>query len=60
MFGMCIIIGSFISNKLISIITQVVIGSITYGIVLIILRDKFVSEIIYKVREKLKIRLKQS
>ena len=54
MFVTCLIIGCFINNNLISTITQVILGTVIYGICLIILKDEFVFEILNKVKNKIK------
>ena len=52
MYAVCLIIGIFKVNNLISVILQVLCGILTYGIVLIILKDEFVYEILDKLKEK--------
>lgn len=47
-------IGMLISNSIISIVTQVIFGAITYFVVLIILKDEFVMMGIDKIKAKLK------
>lgn len=49
----CIIIKYIIKDEMISIIIQVVIGIVTYGITLILLKDKFTLEIIDKYTKKI-------
>ncbi len=54
MFIICLIIGKFIKNNLISIIIQVVIGGITYGSCLLILKDNFIFEIFGRIKNKIR------
>ena len=54
MFGVCIILGFFIDNNFISTIAQVIVGVITYGICLLIMKDKFIFEVLRKVKNKIK------
>lgn len=53
MFTTCLFIGKFINNNLISVIVQVIVGIVVYGIMLMIFKDKFVVEIFNRVKEKL-------
>ena len=54
MFIICLVIGRFIDNNLISTVVQVIAGGITYGICLLILRDKFIFEVLNKIKNKIK------
>lgn len=54
MFIVCFVIGKFINNNLISTIVQVIAGGITYGICLLIMKDKFIFEVLSKVKNKIK------
>ena len=48
MFCICLFIGGFIKNNLVSIIVQVGVGMLTYVILLLVLKDKFIIEMINK------------
>ena len=52
MFIICVAIGFKISSDLILIIVQVIVGILTYGICLLILKDDFVFEILDKIKNK--------
>lgn len=52
MFIICIIIGKFINNSLISIVTQIIVGGITYIVFLLILKDNFITGILNKIKYK--------
>lgn len=52
MFVVCYFIGMFSRDNLISIIVQISIGGLTYGICLLILGDDFVFDIINKIKSK--------
>lgn len=52
MFMICIFIRTIISDNLLSILLQVILGGMTYGICLLILKDKFVYEMIKKIKGK--------
>ena len=54
MFIICLLIKKVIKNSLICIIVQVISGIIVYAMCLIILKDKFVLNIIDKVKSKIK------
>ena len=54
MFIICLLIKEVIKNSLICIIVQVISGIIVYVICLILLKDKFVLNIINKVKNKIK------
>lgn len=54
MFIICLVIGRFIDNNLISTVVQVTAGGITYGICLLIMKDKFIFEVLNKLKNKLK------
>lgn len=54
MFIICLTIRIFIKNNLLSTIIQVAVGSFTYGICLIILRDTFIVELLEKIKNKIK------
>lgn len=53
MFMICVMIEKMINNNLISVIVQVVVGGATYGICLLCMRDKFLFEILNKVKNKI-------
>lgn len=54
MFIVCLFIGKFINNNLISTIVQVIIGVITYGICLLILKDNFIIEMLDRIKNKIR------
>lgn len=54
MFIVCLCIGSFINNNLISTIVQVTIGGLTYGICLLILKDSFIFEVLDRMKNKIR------
>ncbi len=54
MFIICLFIGKYIKNNLVSIIMQVIIGGLTYGTFLIILKDDFIFEMINRIRNKIR------
>lgn len=58
MFIVCLIIGKIIKDNFLSIIVQCIVGGLTYGIVLILLKDSFVCEILNKLKSKIKGGLK--
>lgn len=55
MFAVCLIITKLINNNILSIVLQVILGTITYAIMLMLFRDKFSKEFIDKARNKLHI-----
>lgn len=52
MFIVCIFIGKIIKNNLYSIIIQVLFGVMIYAIMLLIIKDKFFYEIMFKIKNK--------
>ena len=52
MYVICFIIGTFITRNIISVVVQVAVGSIVYGSCLLIMRDKFVFEVIGRILHK--------
>lgn len=54
MFIVCLFIGRFINNNLISTIVQVTIGGLTYGICLLILKDNFIFEVLDRIKNKIR------
>ena len=54
MFIVCFIIGIIIKNPVASVITKIIVGGIIYGLMLIVLGDKYV----YEVRDIIKSKLK--
>lgn len=56
MFVICLIIRSIVRKPYFSMALQVIIGGIVYLTILIILEDKFVFEIIDRIRKKVKIK----
>lgn len=57
MFIICLTIGVFISNPLIAITVQIIIGIMIYFSMLLFLKDEFTFEIIDKILKKIKLRL---
>ena len=56
MFAMCMISGFIVSEGVWGIIVKMIVGGITYFLVLIILKDKYV----YEVRDIVKRQLKRT
>jgi len=54
MFIICLVVRKFINDNLVSTIVQVGTGASVYGIVLIILKDKFVLDFLDKIKSKIK------
>lgn len=54
MFGICNIIGNFISNNLYCIITQVCVGILVYVSCLLILKNEFIYFILSNIKQKLR------
>ena len=52
MFGVCLVIGHFITRNIISVLVQVVVGASVYGISLLVLKDKFIYEVFSRVLRK--------
>lgn len=52
MFAICLIIGNIIVNNILSLLIQGLIGTLIYGIMLFLLKDKFVFEILNKMKGK--------
>ena len=53
MFAICMIVGQLITDRSQCLITQVVVGVITYGTCLIILKDELVCTVLDRIRYKL-------
>ena len=53
----CLIIANNISNDIVSISVQIIVGAITYFTYLIIVRDKFINDIFNKMKQKMLIKL---
>lgn len=53
MFTVCLFIRKFINNNFVSTIVQIIIGGITYGICLIIVKDAFILEMLNKIKSKI-------
>ena len=53
MFITCKILGANITNRYLSVVLQVLIGSIVYFTILLVLKDKFLYEIIGNIKEKI-------
>lgn len=60
MFGVCMLTGNLVQENKIKIIAQVTSGMLTYAICLIILKDKFVFEILDEIKEKIKGKTKEN
>lgn len=58
MFVVCLVIGKIIKDNFLSVVVQCIVGGLTYGIVLILLKDSFVCEILNKLKSKIKGGLK--
>ena len=54
MFIICLIIGNFIKDSLICIITQVLVGILVYMLLLILLKDEFILNVMIKIKNKIK------
>lgn len=52
MFVICLIIGNIIVNNVLSLLVQCLMGALVYGIMLLLLKDKFVFEILNKMKGK--------
>ena len=52
MFIVCLIVRQFINNNFISVVTQVAVGGLTYGLCLLILKDEFVYEMLNRLKQK--------
>ena len=55
MFAVCFVVGIIIKNPVPSVIVKIILGAITYGLMLIILGDKYV----YEVRDIIKSKIKR-
>lgn len=55
MFISCLLIGFYINNNVLSLIIQLIVGTIIYILVLLLLKDKFFKNMISKVLAKFKI-----
>ena len=54
MFIVCVFIGRSINSNLVSTIVQVIIGGLTYGICLLILKDTFIVEMLDRIKNKIR------
>lgn len=54
MFIVCVFIGRSINSNLVSTIVQVIIGGLTYGICLLILKDTFIFEMLDRIKNKIR------
>lgn len=52
MFIVCLILGHMINSNFISVVVQVIVGAITYGVILLLLKDKFIKEFINKILKR--------
>ena len=48
MFGICILISNLVKNNMLSMLCQIILGSITYFSILLLLKDEICLEIISK------------
>lgn len=55
MFAICLLVGLVIQNGIISVIAKILVGGITYLLMLIILQDKYVYEIRDIIKSKINI-----
>lgn len=53
MFMVCLFVGKLINNNLYSIIAQVCVGTLTYVIILLIMKDKFIYSIMNRIKAKI-------
>ncbi|MDO4987069.1 MAG: flippase [Candidatus Saccharibacteria bacterium] len=53
MVAVCLLIGNFVTVPFYKLIAQVVVGALSYGLVLVIFRDPLILEFISKVKSKL-------
>lgn len=51
MFIICLIIGRYINSNFASLITQVLVGGLVYGIVLLALKDNMVMEVLNRIKK---------
>ena len=54
MFMVCLILRHMINSNFISVVVQVIVGAMTYGVILLIMKDKFVKEFINKILKRSK------
>ena len=54
MFMVCLILRHMINSNFISVVVQVIVGAMTYGVILLLMRDKFVKEFINKILKRSK------
>ena len=52
MFIVCLILGHMINSNFISVVVQVIVGAMTYGVILLLLKDKFIKEFINKILKR--------
>ena len=52
MFIVCLIVRQVINNNFISVVTQVAVGGLIYGLCLLILKDEFVYEMLNRLKQK--------
>ena len=50
----CLILRHMINSNFISLVVQVIVGAMTYGVILLLMRDKFVKEFINKILKRSK------
>ena len=56
MLIVCLFVRNKISDNKISVITQVIAGSLTYGIILLLMKDEMVYEVMGKIKNKIHIK----
>lgn len=54
MFMVCLILRHMINSNFISVVVQVIVGAMTYGVILLLMKDKFVKEFINKILKRSK------
>lgn len=52
MFIVCLILGHMINSNFISVVVQIIVGAMTYGVILLLLKDKFIKEFINKILKR--------
>ena len=55
MFIVCLVVGKIVNDNFISVVAQITIGGLIYGVCLLILKDEFIKEILNKIKMKIKI-----
>ena len=55
MLIVCLVVGKTINDNFTSVVAQITIGGLIYGVCLLILKDEFIKEILNKIKMKIKI-----